>query len=99
MSLAYILDGGMNDEPGTGAEMCARYLAAQKIYDDIRGWTGLTPEQVIHEKRPDGQSYRQGIGTIRRRRVSRSCSSRPKTIPRTTCARSAPTSTWGRTAV
>jgi acyl transferase domain-containing protein len=65
VSLAYILDGGMNDEPGTGAEMCARYPAARKVYDDIRDWTGLTLEQVIYEKRPDGQSYRQGIGTIR----------------------------------
>jgi [acyl-carrier-protein] S-malonyltransferase len=65
MSLAYILDGGMNDEPGTGAEMYAQYPAAQRIYHDIRNWTGLTPEQVIHEERPSGQSYRQGIGTIR----------------------------------
>jgi [acyl-carrier-protein] S-malonyltransferase len=65
MSLAYILDGGMNDEPGTGAEMYAKYPAARKIYDDIRNWTGLTHEQVIHEQRPDGQSYRHGIGTIR----------------------------------
>jgi [acyl-carrier-protein] S-malonyltransferase len=65
MSLAYILDGGMNDEPGTGTEMYAQYPAAQKVYRDIRDWTGLTPEQVIHEERPSGQSYRQGIGNIR----------------------------------
>jgi [acyl-carrier-protein] S-malonyltransferase len=65
VSLAYILDGGRNDEPGTGAEMYARYPAAQQIYRDIRSWIGLPPEQVIHEKRPVGQSYRRGVGNIR----------------------------------
>jgi [acyl-carrier-protein] S-malonyltransferase len=65
MSLAYILDGGMNDEPGTGAEMYERYPAMRKVYEDVRDWTGYPPEQVIHEERPQGQLYRHGIGTIR----------------------------------
>lgn len=65
MSLAYILDGGMNDEPGTGAQMYARYPAMRKIYDDIEDWTGYPPDVVLHEERPAGQLYRHGIGTIR----------------------------------
>lgn len=65
MSLAYILDGGMNGDPGVGAEMYARYPAARRIYQDIGDWTGLPPEQVINEDRPSGEAYRQSIGPIR----------------------------------
>jgi [acyl-carrier-protein] S-malonyltransferase len=65
MSLAYILDGGMNDQPGSGAEMYERYPAMRKVYEDVRDWTGYSPDQVLYEERPEGQFYRHGIGPIR----------------------------------
>lgn len=65
MSLAYILDGGMNDQPGSGADMHERYPAMRKVYEDVRDWTGYPPDQVLYEERPEGQFYRHGIGPIR----------------------------------
>ncbi|MEV6671496.1 ACP S-malonyltransferase [Streptomyces sp. NPDC051162] len=65
MTLAYILDGGMNDQPGAGAELYELFPSVQQTYANIAEWTGIDVDRIFHEQRQPGQEHRQGVGAIR----------------------------------
>jgi [acyl-carrier-protein] S-malonyltransferase len=66
VTLTYVLGGGMNDQPGMGAEFYAAYPVVRRWYEQIEAWTGLTAEQIMHDRLPAAErGFRQGIGTIR----------------------------------
>ncbi|WP_277682094.1 patatin-like phospholipase family protein [Saccharomonospora azurea] len=47
MTLSYILGGGISSDPGVGTELCERYPAMRRSYEDIAGWTGLSVEDLL----------------------------------------------------
>lgn len=66
MTLAYIFGGGMNDQPGLGAELYDAYPVVRRWYGRIEERTGLSADQIIHERLPGTErGFRQGVGTIR----------------------------------
>jgi [acyl-carrier-protein] S-malonyltransferase len=65
VTLAYVLDGGMNDQPGAGTELYELFPSVQRTYAQIADWTGLDVQRIFHEQREPGQEHRQGVGAIR----------------------------------
>ncbi|MFC0597436.1 acyltransferase domain-containing protein [Streptomyces palmae] len=65
MTLAYVLDGGMNDQPGAGSELYELFPVVRRCYEEIEEWTGLDAQRIFTEEREAGQEHRQGIGAIR----------------------------------
>ncbi|MFH8369027.1 acyltransferase domain-containing protein [Streptomyces sp. NPDC018031] len=65
MTLAYVLDGGMNDQPGAGSELYELFPVVRQCYEQIEAWTGLDAQRIFTEEREPGQQHRQGIGAIR----------------------------------
>ncbi|AQA10009.1 hypothetical protein BV401_05360 [Streptomyces malaysiensis subsp. malaysiensis] len=65
MTLAYVLDGGMNDQPGAGAELYELFPSVQHTYQRIAEWTGIDVHRIFREERQPGQEHRQGVGAIR----------------------------------
>lgn len=66
VTLTYVFGGGMNDQPGMGAQWYDAYPVVRRWYDRIEEWTGLSADQIIHERPPATErGFRQGVGTIR----------------------------------
>src|SRR3954447_18317859 len=65
MALAFVVDGGLSDPPGTGVDLCEGHPVVRASYAQAAGWTGL-PMQRLLTWEPDADAeYRQG-GAIRR---------------------------------
>ncbi|MER7721634.1 ACP S-malonyltransferase [Streptomyces flaveolus] len=65
VTLAYVLDGGMNDRPGAGTELYELFPSVQRTYAQIADWTGIDVQRIFHEQREPGQEHRQGVGAVR----------------------------------
>ncbi|MEU7837923.1 hypothetical protein [Nonomuraea sp. NPDC049129] len=68
MALAYIVDGGLNDNPGTGADLYERFPAVRRLYAQVHEWTGLAVERLLAWELPTQQEFRQ-VGAIRQAAV------------------------------
>ncbi|WP_432590207.1 ACP S-malonyltransferase [Streptomyces sp. HD1123-B1] len=64
MSLGYLFGGGVGNEPH-GIELYETSPLMRRLYEQISGWTGLTPEQILRDELPEGQERRQSVGSIR----------------------------------
>lgn len=68
MALAYIVDGGLNDQPGTGADLYERFPAVRRLYEQVHEWTGLEVGRLLAWELPAQQEFRQ-VGAIRQAAV------------------------------
>ncbi|MFC4533183.1 ACP S-malonyltransferase [Sphaerisporangium dianthi] len=68
MALAYIVDGGLNDQPGTGADLYERFPAVRDLYARVHEWTGLSVGRLLAWELPAQQEFRQ-VGAIRQAAV------------------------------
>ncbi|XVQ90083.1 hypothetical protein ACQP2K_22525 [Microbispora siamensis] len=68
MALAYIVDGGLNDQPGTGTDLYERFPAVRRLYEQVHEWTGLEVGRLLAWELPAQQEFRQ-VGAIRQAAV------------------------------
>jgi [acyl-carrier-protein] S-malonyltransferase len=63
VALAYILGGGLNDQPDTGQQLYEHYERVRATYQDVAAWTGILVDQLVQGKGSQGPDPR--IGSIR----------------------------------
>jgi [acyl-carrier-protein] S-malonyltransferase len=68
VALAYILGGGLNDQPGAGRELYERYGRVRDTFRDVAEWTGLSVARVLDDDTDDDE-FRAGVGAIRQAAV------------------------------
>jgi [acyl-carrier-protein] S-malonyltransferase len=69
MTLAYVIDGGLNDVPGNGADLYERYPAVRELYASIEGWTDIPVARLLSWDLPTQQEFRE-VGAIRQAAVA-----------------------------
>ncbi|WP_433516174.1 acyltransferase domain-containing protein [Nonomuraea sp. CA-143628] len=68
MALAYIIDGGLHDQPGLGADLYEAYPAVSRVYGQVAEWTGVPVERLLSWGADPFAEYRE-VGAIRRAAV------------------------------
>jgi [acyl-carrier-protein] S-malonyltransferase len=69
VGLAYIVDGGLNDPPGTGTELYQSFEAVRRVYAQAAEWTGV-PVQRLLQWRLDRPAEHRDAGAIRQAAVA-----------------------------
>jgi [acyl-carrier-protein] S-malonyltransferase len=65
MALAYVIDGGLSDPPGTGTDLCDGYPAVRAAYARAAEWTDVPVRRLLSWEPDADAEYRQ-VGAIRR---------------------------------
>lgn len=64
MTLAFIMGGGLNDPPGSGADLYQRFATVRSLYASVAEWTGVPVERMLAWELPAQREYRE-VGAIR----------------------------------
>jgi [acyl-carrier-protein] S-malonyltransferase len=69
MTLAYIVDGGLNDPPGAGIDLYEGHAAVRRLYAQVSAWTGLSESRLRSWDLPRQQEHRDA-GAIRQAAIA-----------------------------
>ncbi len=69
MTLAYIMDGGLFDVPGAGADLYDRFPTFRSLYDQIASWVEVPTDRLLRWELPHLHEYR-AIGAIRQAAIA-----------------------------
>ncbi|MGV9249263.1 ACP S-malonyltransferase [Streptomyces sp. NPDC003710] len=69
MTLAYIVDGGLNDPPGNGSDLYTSFASVRRLYASVAEWTGVPVDRLLARELPPQQEYREA-GAIRQAAVA-----------------------------
>ncbi|GAA0730871.1 hypothetical protein Drose_26820 [Dactylosporangium roseum] len=69
MTVAYIMDGGLFDGPGTGLDLHEQFASVRELYEQVEQWSGLEPGRLCRWELPRLHEYRQ-VGAIRQAAVA-----------------------------
>jgi [acyl-carrier-protein] S-malonyltransferase len=69
MTLAYVMDGGMNDSPGLGVDLYERFSLIRRLYGEVAEWTGVDTDRLLRWELPLLREYRYA-GAIRQAAVA-----------------------------
>jgi [acyl-carrier-protein] S-malonyltransferase len=64
MALAFIIDGGLNDPPGTGTELYAAFPAVREVYAEAAACAGMPVRRLLTWELERSAEHRQ-VGAIR----------------------------------
>jgi hypothetical protein len=65
MSLAYIVPGGLNDDPGVGLELYRSHPGVRLFYEQVHEWTSWAVNDILTGELPEHPNSRLGFGAIR----------------------------------
>ncbi|MFL6112834.1 MAG: hypothetical protein ACJ786_15995 [Catenulispora sp.] len=64
MAVAFVIDGGLNDPPGTGTELHAALPEVRAAYEQAADWTGVPVRRMLSWELDRSAEYQQ-VGAIR----------------------------------